>query len=420
MSDKLYVRTEMLPERAPPASTTGAIGWMRQNLFNGWSNSLLTVVAVGFVVWLLMHILPWFFSPTWDSGSLTQCREMATEAGREGGACWGVIRERWPQMLFGFYPEHLRLRPVLAFGLLFVALIPVLFSMISRRMNWFLLAAVLLAATFFAPSSVLLIAVQVLLAAAVAYLGWTVISTDRAARAQAIEAGAARLPNPLIFTAIYVFLMPWLLWGGPIWSPIGAALGFVIAWAAFKALSPAIGTLGAIILAAAATLVWWLVINGYFVDGLQAILPLGLEPVESRLFGGLLLSVTIGVTAIAVSLPLGIMLALGRRPSRELPEVQYVEVATEPVVIRTADAGGLDLLILDGEAAPAGGMGVCRQLKDELYQGPPILVIVARPQDAWLATWSKADGVVSQPLDPMQLASVVTDLLRPRVTLSRT
>lgn len=113
-----------------------------------------------------------------------------------------------------------------------------------------------------------------------------------------------------------------------------------------------------------------------------------------------------------------IMMALGRRPSRELPEVQYVEVATEPVVIRTADAGGLDLLILDGEAAPAGGMGICRQLKDELYQGPPILVIVARPQDAWLATWSRADGVVSQPLDPMEMASVVTDLLRPRVALS--
>ncbi len=113
-----------------------------------------------------------------------------------------------------------------------------------------------------------------------------------------------------------------------------------------------------------------------------------------------------------------IMLALGRRPSRELPEVQYVEVATEPVVIRTADAGGLDLLILDGEAAPAGGMGMCRQLKDELYHGPPVLVIVARPQDAWLATWSRADGVVSQPLDPMEMASVVTDLLRPRVALS--
>lgn len=112
-----------------------------------------------------------------------------------------------------------------------------------------------------------------------------------------------------------------------------------------------------------------------------------------------------------------IMLALGRRPSRELPEVEYVEVATEPVVIRDADSGGLDLLILDGEAAPAGGMGVCRQLKDELYKGPPILVVIARPQDAWLATWSRADAVVSQPIDPMVMATVVADLLRPRVSL---
>lgn len=112
-----------------------------------------------------------------------------------------------------------------------------------------------------------------------------------------------------------------------------------------------------------------------------------------------------------------IMLALGRRPSRELPGVEYVEVATEPIVIRTADAGDLDLLILDGEAAPAGGMGICRQLKDELYKGPPILVVVARPQDAWLATWSKADAVVSHPIDPMEIARVVTDLLRPRVAL---
>jgi DNA-binding response OmpR family regulator len=80
----------------------------------------------------------------------------------------------------------------------------------------------------------------------------------------------------------------------------------------------------------------------------------------------------------------------------------------------------LDLLILDGEAAPAGGMGVCRQLKDELYKGPPILVVVARPQDAWLATWSKADAVVSHPLDPMAFARAVAELLLPRVANSVT
>lgn len=112
-----------------------------------------------------------------------------------------------------------------------------------------------------------------------------------------------------------------------------------------------------------------------------------------------------------------IMLALGRRPSRELPQVEYVEVATEPMVIRIADAGGLDLLILDGEAAPAGGMGVCRQLKDELYKIPPVLVVVGRPQDAWLATWSRADAVISQPINPMQMAGAVSDLLRSRVAL---
>jgi DNA-binding response OmpR family regulator len=115
-----------------------------------------------------------------------------------------------------------------------------------------------------------------------------------------------------------------------------------------------------------------------------------------------------------------IMLALGRRPSRELPEVEYVEVATEPMVMRTADAGGLDLFILDGEAAPAGGMGVCRQLKDELFKVPPIMVVVARPQDAWLATWSRADAVVSHPLNPMEMASAVTGLLRARVALNAT
>jgi DNA-binding response OmpR family regulator len=111
-----------------------------------------------------------------------------------------------------------------------------------------------------------------------------------------------------------------------------------------------------------------------------------------------------------------VLLALGRRPSAELPAVTYVECATAPLVIRTMDAGGIDLAILDGEAAPAGGMGVCRQLKDEIYACPPILVITGRPQDAWLATWSRADAVVPQPIDPLVLADAAAHLLRVRLT----
>jgi DNA-binding response OmpR family regulator len=110
-----------------------------------------------------------------------------------------------------------------------------------------------------------------------------------------------------------------------------------------------------------------------------------------------------------------VRLALGKRPVADLPELSYVECATEPAVIKTMDKGGIDLAILDGEAVPAGGMGIARQLKDEIFQCPPVLVITGRPQDAWLATWSRAEGAVSHPIDPIKLAEVTADLLRQRV-----
>ncbi len=111
-----------------------------------------------------------------------------------------------------------------------------------------------------------------------------------------------------------------------------------------------------------------------------------------------------------------VRLALGKRPAADLPVVEYIECATEPAVIKTMDKGGIDLAILDGEAVPAGGMGIARQLKDEIFQCPPVLVITGRPQDAWLATWSRAEAAVSHPIDPVRLAEVTADLLRQRLT----
>ena len=110
-----------------------------------------------------------------------------------------------------------------------------------------------------------------------------------------------------------------------------------------------------------------------------------------------------------------VRLAVGRRPAADLPEVAWTEVATEAALLSAVDAGGLDVLVLDGEAVPAGGMGLCKQLKDEIYQCPPLLVLTGRPQDAWLATWSRADAAVPHPIDPIQLAETVTGLLRSRV-----
>ncbi len=111
--------------------------------------------------------------------------------------------------------------------------------------------------------------------------------------------------------------------------------------------------------------------------------------------------------------------ALGRRPAADLPRVEYVECATEPMVIRKLDAGGIDLAVLDGEAVPAGGMGICRRMKNEIYNAPPVLLLTGRPQDAWLATWSQAEAVVPHPLDPVVLAEAAAALLRPRASLAQ-
>jgi DNA-binding response OmpR family regulator len=114
-----------------------------------------------------------------------------------------------------------------------------------------------------------------------------------------------------------------------------------------------------------------------------------------------------------------VILALGRRPHPDLPEAEYVQVATEPVVVQQMDSGTVDLAILDGEAVPAGGMGIAKQLKDEIYQCPPLLVLTGRPQDAWLATWSRADAAVPHPIDPLLLGEAVNRLLASRVPATR-
>lgn len=110
-----------------------------------------------------------------------------------------------------------------------------------------------------------------------------------------------------------------------------------------------------------------------------------------------------------------VKLAVGRRPAAGLPLVEWLECATEPAVIKALDAGGIGLAILDGEAAPAGGLGICRQVKDEIYRCPPILVLTGRKEDNWLAAWSRADAAVPHPLDPFVLADAVADLMRKRL-----
>ena len=253
MTDTSYVRTEMLPEKEPPVTERGPIKWAHENLFSSWSNSILTLLSIWALYSVLSFVLPWIFHSAWNTNSLGECRDAIHAAYGEHatGACWSVIRERWHQLLFGFYPSDLYWRPVLAFVLMLVALAPILFENVSRRL--------------------------------------------------------------LPFSAIYPFLAFWLFWGGSIWLPVAVILGFVIGYAALTQLGRFIGSLGAVIAAILLPVIWWLYFAGPVSDAINSVLPIGLTFVESSKFGGFMLSVVIGVTGITLSLPLGIFLALGRQ-----------------------------------------------------------------------------------------------------------
>ena len=266
MENLSFVRTELVPQKAPPASEVGMIGWMRTNLFSSIGNSILTILSLYCIYLVIAAILPWAISPTWGAASLTECRGVLHELGREGhfsGACWGVIRERWAQLLFGFYPSELYFRPALAFIGLGVALAPVLFDGAPKKLLW--------------------------------------------------------------FTAIFPFLCFWLIWGGSIWLPISIILGFVLAVVAYSFIAKATSTLIGVIAAILTPIIWWLFVASPFASTLASILPIGIQSVDSDIIGGFMLAVLIGLTGIILSLPIGIVLALGRQS--DLPILKGVCVA---------------------------------------------------------------------------------------------
>lgn len=111
-----------------------------------------------------------------------------------------------------------------------------------------------------------------------------------------------------------------------------------------------------------------------------------------------------------------VRLALGRKVASDLPEIEVSEVATQGALLRTLDAGTqYTLMIFDGNAQPSGGFGMAYQVKDEYVNCPPVLLLVSREADAWLATWARAEAVAPFPIDPVTLPQQVANLIRARL-----
>ena len=174
MSNQAFVRREIIEEQTPPLTAFGLVGWLRENLFSNWFNAILTFISLYFIWYVLSGVVPWIFLSVWNAGSLSECREIAsaTWGGTHGHACWAVINDRWIQLLFGFYPSHLYWRPILAFVLLLISLAPVLFTGAPKKIFY--------------------------------------------------------------LTAVYPFVLPWLMWGGSVWASVSALLGFVVGYAIIR------------------------------------------------------------------------------------------------------------------------------------------------------------------------------------------
>ena len=304
MPDTSFVRTSMLPQQAPPLTERGAIKWLRENLFSSPFNTILTLLGLAAVFLLVQAALPWLLNSVWNAGSLKECRQIVwASAGPDAtGACWALIRDRWHQFLFGFYPRDLFWRPVLALGLLLISLAPVLYYGL-RKSNVVLVGAV----------SVLTLIALALLDHNPAHLaGFTILLAG-------LTAVAWFAPKQLVYLTIaYPLLGFWMLWGGSVWGPLGVAMGFgllVLVYMLTKSFLGVVVATGAGVVAAA---FWWLGLQTSVTTKLHAAMPFEIPAVGSDEFGGFLLAFVIGVTAIGASLPVGILLALGRRSDMPL------------------------------------------------------------------------------------------------------
>ncbi len=108
-----------------------------------------------------------------------------------------------------------------------------------------------------------------------------------------------------------------------------------------------------------------------------------------------------------------VLTCVGRRPAPGLGTIDFAEADTGEGVVRAVRHGRIDLCILDGEAWPTGGMAICRQLRDELDHCPPLLLLIGRRDDVWLGTWSRADAMVTHPIDPVHITASAVQLLTP-------
>lgn len=326
-TDLAYVQGEEEPVLPAPRSEVGAIGWFRQNLFSSVGNTIVTIIAILFLAWIIPPIIRWaFIDAVWTGPNRDVCLPEGT------GACWAFIKARFGQLMYGRYPVDERWRVNLTGILLVAGIVPMAIPRVPfKRLNGIYLfgvfpviAVVLLTGgNFGIPFSWLcgLLAVAAILTGLVA-----AFATD--VRHRAISGLIALLAAAVVVIAFAIgdgretlgwfsgALTPDTLRLARLAILVAAGLSMVVGLAAIFVSpgEPGAGRIG----------VLWLTVGVLELLFFAFTINFGLEPVPTQLWGGLLVTLVVAIVGMVCSLPLGIVLALGRRS--KMPVVRFLSV----------------------------------------------------------------------------------------------
>ena len=332
-----FVRHDPIPPSAPPSSASGPVKWVKENLLSSWFNVILTALAIYFVGKFLFGVFPWFYNGVWNATSIKDCRNIMSEAGTSGSACFAVLVDRWDHLMFGFkYPQDQYWRPTVAFVLLIAAAMPALFAMYVPRKFMILTALYPFLAFWLVWGGTLWLPVTVLaIIIATGFIFRLLEGLNIGIRqivAGVVGIAAALWLGKLLFVgAQELYFISTNLSGSGFVANIASFLFLAMSGFTFLCFLPMAAFVGYAIYSSyedggLVTVVTTLVaivfmltfLLGPISDALNSIIPLELEAVPSRDMGGFMLNMILGAVCVSLSVPLGVVLALGRQSNMPL------------------------------------------------------------------------------------------------------